>query len=316
MAQRADFFGDFVVGAYLRTLYDADGVQNANSPYFSWISDDWTGYPVKERIFNGLKRDGLLQPYIDQYAGFSGARFQNGTDYYSTVIASYDDSNGLLEWAGLIASFIPFVGQGIAAAAAAAEAASSASAVATSVGVEAQLAGTVSIAEEVAALGGGIAPSGAVIATPLVETVTLASILGAIPTPLSVAEEVAALGGGIAVDGAVIAAPLVASTASILGSIPAPVGLAEEVAALGGGIAADGSVIAAPLVASSVVSGASSLAAKAATAAGSALASAARALLSAPTAPAIVAPGTIAPASSGLLPLLLLGGAAVLIARS
>lgn len=124
MAQRSDFFGDYVVSSYISEV----GL-GGETPYIDWQRDDWTGYPVKERIFSALLRDGKLQTYIDRLAG-RNARLRNGAGFYSTLDSVYDDSSGLGEWVMMVAPFVPFVALGAGLIGAAGAASSSAPAVA------------------------------------------------------------------------------------------------------------------------------------------------------------------------------------------
>lgn len=82
--ERTDHLGDMVLGEYMRSLDTIDGesvVQGA-SPYFNRQTDDVSDFDVKNRIFNSLKADGKLQPYLDEFAKRPGAKI-DGTDYGS-----------------------------------------------------------------------------------------------------------------------------------------------------------------------------------------------------------------------------------------
>lgn len=124
MGTRSDFLGDLVVSTYLGTLsrLDYSGVTEASGPatindpvpYLGGrvVSFSTASYDEKRTIFEGLRADGKLQGFVNQLAAI-GARFTNGYGFFSTVETPTRDDSGLIEWAGIVASFVPFVGQGV-----------------------------------------------------------------------------------------------------------------------------------------------------------------------------------------------------------
>jgi len=105
MATRSDFYGDAVVSHYIDSLRrnvssspDYESWEYTESPYFNRQTDDWTSYPVKERIFAGVMSDPALAALYSKFYTAPGETVTS-RDYYGTATKDQGDNSFLSDMA-------------------------------------------------------------------------------------------------------------------------------------------------------------------------------------------------------------------------
>lgn len=105
MATRSDFYGDAVVSHYIDSLRrnvssspDYESWEYTESPYFNRQTDDWTTYPVKERIFAGVMSDPALAALYSKFYTAPGETVTS-RDYYGTATKDQGDNSFLSDMA-------------------------------------------------------------------------------------------------------------------------------------------------------------------------------------------------------------------------
>lgn len=105
MATRSDFYGDAVVSHYIDSLRrnvssspDYESWEYTESPYFNRQTDDWTTYPVRERIFAGVMSDPALAALYSKFYTAPGETVTS-RDYYGTATKDQGDNSFLSDMA-------------------------------------------------------------------------------------------------------------------------------------------------------------------------------------------------------------------------